>query len=307
MAENPIAGAASAAANVTTGLTPGQILGALLLAGLLGAVGQGARAIVGLKKMNDEALTKPAGRADLFVASRINISLVIGFIAGVIAGISIGISRLLSIKADDVQLLLGIAASGYAGVDFLEAFTRNLGGSPAPRGGGPVAPPKIPAGGGKPRRLSPLRQNQIEAYGAARQQGLGDLAARALVANMTGESLANPCDEHWDVHHRSQGIVQWDPSRAEAIRKQFGRYPKDMSVAEQTAAAIWEIRSFARFAKTRGALEHGSSASEIMDALVRNYEVPAKPDLEIRKRLAFFDDLPPMGGSAVSSAFAAVS
>ncbi|BBU62472.1 hypothetical protein MSC49_24070 [Methylosinus sp. C49] len=303
MAENPIAGAASAAANVATSLTPGQILGALLLAGLLGAVGQGARAIVGLKKMNDEALTKPAGRADLFVASRINVSLVVGFIAGVIAGISIGISRLLAIKPDDVQLLLGIAASGYAGVDFLEAFTRNLGGAPAP-GGGSVSPPKLPSGGGKPGKptgkLSPLRQNQIEAYGAARQQGLGDLAARALVANMTGESLANPRDEHWDVHHSSQGIVQWDPSRAEAIRKQFGRYPKDMSVAEQTAAAIWEIRSFPRFARTCGALEHGASAGEIMDALVRNYEVPAKPDLEIRKRLAFFDDLPPLSGYAVA-------
>ncbi|HEY8066310.1 MAG TPA: phage tail tip lysozyme [Methylosinus sp.] len=301
MADNPIASAASAAANGASGFTPGQILGALLLAGLLGAVGQGARAIVGLKKMNDEAQAKAAGQADLFVASRINVSLVIGFIAGVITGISMGISRLLSIKPDDVQLLLGIAASGYAGVDFLEAFTRNLGGAArTPGGGGPAAPPKIPAGGGKPRTLSALRQNQIEAYREARQQGLGDLAARALVANMTGESLANPRDEHWDVHHRSQGIVQWDPSRAEAIRKQFGRYPKEMSVAEQTAAAIWEIRSVSRFARTRGALDHGASAGEIIDALVRNYEVPAKPDLEIRKRLAFFDDLPPLSGSAVS-------
>jgi hypothetical protein len=111
---------------------------------------------------------------------------------------------------------------------------------------------------------------------------------------MTGESLHKPNDHHWDVKHMSQGIVQWDPQRAEAIRRQFGRLPKDMSVAEQTRATIWEFRNNPRFAATKEALE-GSDPERMMNALVRNYESPAAPGVQVAKRLAYYRALARLG------------
>ena len=144
--------------------------------------------------------------------------------------------------------------------------------------------PSTSVGGG--RRERNLQANQREAYAAARQEGLSVAAARALVANMSGELLANPRDHHWDVRHMSQGIVQWDPERAEAIRRHFGKLPKDMSVADQTRAAIWEIKTNDRFLRTRRALNSNSSPEEMIHALVRNYEAPANPKREIASRTA---------------------
>jgi hypothetical protein len=52
-----------------------------------------------------------------------------------------------------------------------------------------------PGAPGKPTRADvriQLARNQREAYEAARGEGLSDVAARALIANMTGESLKKP-------------------------------------------------------------------------------------------------------------------
>ena len=136
-----------------------------------------------------------------------------------------------------------------------------------------------------------LAANQQEAYNAARAEGLSDQAARALVANMSGESLANPRDYHWDSRHMSQGIVQWDPQRAEAIRQKFGKYPKDMTVAEQTRAAIWEINTNGHYARTSQALK-GGNAQEMIRALVENYERPADTRGAISTRYGFLQGLP---------------
>lgn len=133
-----------------------------------------------------------------------------------------------------------------------------------------------------------LRANQKEAYDTAIKEGLSPTAARALVANMTGESLAKPNDHHWDVSHMSQGIVQWDPSRAAAIKKEFGKFPKDMTVAEQTKAAIWEMKN--KYPKTWNALQ-GSDPKAMMSALVRDYERPANPAGEINKRMQHYANL----------------
>lgn len=147
------------------------------------------------------------------------------------------------------------------------------------------------AGIGQRAARGALAANQREAYQAAREAGLSETAAKALVANMTGESLANPRDHHWDRSHMSQGIVQWDPQRAEAIKRQFGKYPKDMSVAEQTRASIWEINNNPRFRQTRDALRGGGSPQEMINALVRNYEVPANPGGEVAKRVGHYNAL----------------
>ena len=75
---------------------PSSILAALVLAGLLGALGQSARTVAGLKKMNDEAAKQGLSSADVFIAARLFVSLMIGFLAGVAAGLALGLDKLLA-------------------------------------------------------------------------------------------------------------------------------------------------------------------------------------------------------------------
>jgi hypothetical protein len=159
--------------------------------------------------------------------------------------------------------------------------------------------PPLAGGGGRPARGA-LGANQQEAYRAARAEGLSDTAARALVANMSGESLVNPRDHHWDRSHMSQGIVQWDPPRAEAIRQKFGAYPKDLSVTDQTRAAIDEIRSNPRFRRTARALQ-GDDPNAMLGALVENFEAPQNTRRAIAERQRHYRGFSP-NTSAVADA-----
>ena len=59
-----------------------------------------------------------------------------------------------------------------------------------------------------------------------------------------------------------------------------------MSVTDQTRAAIWEIRTVSRFLPSKTAIETETSAEAIIAVLVRNYEVPANPDEDIKTRVA---------------------
>lgn len=190
-------------------------------------------------------------------------------------------------------MLAGAAAVGIVGGGMLGSENVRdsvmgafgLGGSKSKEGGDAT-----PSRQGAPGKG--LASNQAEAYKAARAEGLSDRAAKLLVANMTGESLSKPNDHHWDVHHMSQGIVQWDPSRAEAIKKQFGKYPKDMTVEEQTKAAIWEMKNNKAYSKTWEALKNEKlSDAEIMRIIVENYERPADPDKAVRQRLGHHEHI----------------
>ena len=133
-----------------------EIMTSLLLGGLLGVVGQGARAVVGLKKLADENAAKAPNETDAFIASRLLVSLFIGFIAGVIAAISLGMEKLTGASAAvDVNILLGIAAAGYAGSDIVEAFvarTPGMGGTEPKKadGGGKPDPSPDPTGTAQP-------------------------------------------------------------------------------------------------------------------------------------------------------------
>ena len=99
--------------------TSGNILTTLLLCGLMGLLGQGVRAAVGLKS-SGKIPSAQAGQQTAFSAAYFVLSLMIGFIAGVLAGLIIGVKDLLKIDPTDLKVLLGIAASGYAGADFIE-------------------------------------------------------------------------------------------------------------------------------------------------------------------------------------------
>jgi putative chitinase len=118
--------------DAATAITIGNALLALIVAGLLGMVGQGVRAVAGIKKMGDDAQSKGVSPSALFSPGWFLVSLAIGFIAGIIAGLSLGLSKLLK-TPDDLQLLLGIAAAGYTGTDFVEAFSSRFSGGLMPK------------------------------------------------------------------------------------------------------------------------------------------------------------------------------
>lgn len=143
-----------------------------------------------------------------------------------------------------------------------------------------------------------LAKNQAEAYQAARSAGLDDAGARALVANMSGEALNKPGDVHWDVSHYAHGIVQWDDKRAAAIQEHFGKAPQDMSVGEQTKAAIWEMQSNPAYKKSWEALHSGGSAESMVGTLVSNYERPRDVGGATATRERFLHGLGPLGGGA---------
>lgn len=99
-------------------LTAVAWLQVLLLGGLVGALGQGARVVVGLKKLSDDAVAK-GGEAESIQPARLLTSLLIGFIAGALTALTLGLKMNDTVS---LQQILGVAAAGYAGADFIEGF-----------------------------------------------------------------------------------------------------------------------------------------------------------------------------------------
>ena len=82
-------------------------------------LGQGVRAIVGLKNAGSLNSTTPSEQAEFSLAYLV-LSLMIGFIAGVLAGIALNLENIITVDPGNWKLLLGIAGSGYIGADFIE-------------------------------------------------------------------------------------------------------------------------------------------------------------------------------------------
>jgi Phage tail lysozyme len=160
-----------------------------------------------------------------------------------------------------------------------------------PGGGGPSGP-----GGAGIAASGNLKKNQQEAYKAAIESGLSKDSANALVANMSGEALGKPGDVHWDVSHWARGIVQWDPQRSAAIQKQFGKLPNEMSVGEQTKAAIWEMQNNPAYKETWNALKGGGSVESKISTLVSNYERPANKQAAYNQRMGYYKKLGDLSG-----------
>ena len=83
---------------------------------ILGAIGQGARAVIGIKKAADEAAALEKKIDEWFDWKRFLFSIVIGAIAGCLAAI------LLLEAPVNQELMLGLVAAGYAGTDFIEGL-----------------------------------------------------------------------------------------------------------------------------------------------------------------------------------------
>jgi hypothetical protein len=98
-----------------------NLLPTLLLGGLMGLLGQGARAVIGLKGMADDARALQVSPDDLFQAARLLISLAIGFLVGLAAAV-IYIATGADLKTPDWHILLNFVGAGYLGTDFLEGF-----------------------------------------------------------------------------------------------------------------------------------------------------------------------------------------
>jgi len=94
----------------------------LLLGALMGLLGQGARAVAGLKTMTDDAQTMGLSPNDLFQAARLFVSLAIGVLVGLAAALIYLAGDPASAAKPDWHILLGFAAAAYTGTDFLEAF-----------------------------------------------------------------------------------------------------------------------------------------------------------------------------------------
>ena len=99
--------------------TVADVIQALLLCGLLGVLGQGVRAIVGLKNAGSLNSTTPGEQA-VFSLAYLALSLMIGFIAGALAGIALNLETIITVDPSNWKLLVGIAGSGYIGADFIE-------------------------------------------------------------------------------------------------------------------------------------------------------------------------------------------
>ncbi len=110
-------------------MDPWTALGYILLGGLLGAIGQGIRVVVGLKKQMDDVSknTSESGEqgknwADWFEPQQLLVSLAIAFAVGGIAGILAS----LQILGQDItkEYMISIITMGYAGTDFIEGFMK---------------------------------------------------------------------------------------------------------------------------------------------------------------------------------------
>lgn len=144
--------------------------------------------------------------------------------------------------------------------------------------------------GAATRSTGTLAQNQQTAYQAARAEGLDDTAAKAFVANLSGESLAYPGNYHWDNTHMASGIAQWDPPRSAWIKEHYGAMPHQLPIATQVKAALHEMRE--NYLSSYNTLvSSNTSAQEKLHALVYDYERPADKAGDTAKRIAIYRGL----------------
>ena len=109
----------------------------IALGAILGFLGQSVRVVVGLKKARDEAAALGKTFTEAFEPSTMLVSLLIGGVAGALAAI-------MALRPDTniaTETLLGLAAAGYSGADFIEGFIARY----LPVGGAPAPPPAAAA------------------------------------------------------------------------------------------------------------------------------------------------------------------
>ena len=99
-------------------------LGYVLLGSILGAVGQGMRVIVGIKKQLDKASACGKKWEDWFETKQLLSSLIIAFTVGGIAGVLGAIEFITKGTEITKEFMITLIAIGYAGTDFIEGFMK---------------------------------------------------------------------------------------------------------------------------------------------------------------------------------------
>src|SRR5262249_43797351 len=84
-----------------------------------------------LRKVSEQASSAGASFGDVFSASQLVVSVLIGSVAGMLGAMALGIDANEQLPVDKLVALMG---TGYAGADFIEAFVTKLG-----------VPPQAPA------------------------------------------------------------------------------------------------------------------------------------------------------------------
>jgi hypothetical protein len=117
-------------------MTANQWLIVVTIGIIFGALGQGARVVVGMKKLYDNSSDNNP-MSVMIDGARLLISFGIGGIAGAFAAVTLISSA--EIDKIEAQKLFAIAAAGYAGSDFIEGFMSRISGSPGKPGPGSPA------------------------------------------------------------------------------------------------------------------------------------------------------------------------
>ena len=201
----------------------GGVLAALMLFGLLGLIGQGIRAVVGLKNAGALNANTPASQS-VFSAAYLLVSLMIGFIAGVLAGIALKFQDLTKIDQSSWQQLLGIIASGYVGADFVEN-TINLvipGAQPGQNSAPGGSPPKAAAPTSTAADLSQLKAQIFRLASPARS----DSRLRCPLLQhwqRPSKSARSTLPENWGQTHK---VIAWIGCTRKGDRRRASLYLK---------------------------------------------------------------------------------
>lgn len=99
-----------------------MLLEILIIGALMGMLGQGARAVVGLKGMSDNAKAQGLSPNDLFEAGRLLTSFLIGSLVGLASALTYIIDGGSTLTDPTWHVMVAWAAAAYAGTDFLEGF-----------------------------------------------------------------------------------------------------------------------------------------------------------------------------------------
>lgn len=182
------------------------MLTAVLLAGVLGLVGQGARAIIGLKQLADSASNPKILEPETFSAARLAISLVIGFIAGVLSAMALGLlDPAQTAIGFDNKTMLGLIAAGYAGTDVIEGFMAKYVPQTGPAKSPDSLPPPIPAPG--PARTPELAKTlmdtpvlQLLPAMQTLQASLVGLQASATKGSSQDQQVRVACEAEWETN-----------------------------------------------------------------------------------------------------------
>jgi len=219
--------------------TVSSVLLALVLCGFLGLLGQGVRAIVGLKNAGSLNSTTPGEQAE-FNLAYLALSLMIGFIAGVLAGIALNLQTIVTIDPADWKTLLGIAASGYIGADFIEnAMSVVIPGSKAARTRPPASPASAASARPHPqpaRTAAPAPAPEAHEGAAALTDAMRTICPRAdagawvpaLVAAFERFDFSN---ERRRAAAMGQFLVEAGPALNETV--------EDLDYSSERACQVW--------------------------------------------------------------------